>query len=276
MEELQVKSLFNKLVKRNGGFTLTELAVAMVVVGILASIAVPSFLGARNNAFDREAQAAVDAALNAASLHYANNGDFTNSTSAACDGNAQLAADLQRLEPNHDFVAGASTSGMPRQVSVQAALTYNNQLENLGCQAFYATALSRSGACWVGRVTVEGAFLSSLDEVASKANSAIAVNTGTANTSNSATTGFADLKVNGRAYGGIVATSPAADSTGSLILGPAADSVQINCTAANQATLLGATAALGDRGKADKGVNPASFYDSWRTVKVLTAISNAN
>jgi prepilin-type N-terminal cleavage/methylation domain-containing protein len=155
-----MKAMLKRLVKRNDGFTLTELAVAMVVVGILASIAVPSFLGARNNAFDREAQAAVDAALNAASLHYANNGDFSDTASALCDtaGSAQLALDLARLEPNYLFVEAATTANV-RQPSVTTALTYNSESEGLGCQAFYVTALSRSGTCWVGRLTVEGEYL---------------------------------------------------------------------------------------------------------------------
>jgi general secretion pathway protein G len=127
MEELQVKSLFNKLVKRNGGFTLTELAVAMVVVGILASIAVPSFLGARNNAFDREAQAAVDAALNAASLHYANNGDFTNSATAVATAAVNSwPTDLQRLEPNYDFVNGDRHRTMFARESRGVSDTFND------------------------------------------------------------------------------------------------------------------------------------------------------
>ncbi|MCX6534983.1 MAG: prepilin-type N-terminal cleavage/methylation domain-containing protein, partial [Actinobacteria bacterium] len=32
---------------RDIGFTLTELAIAMLVLGVLASVAIPSFLGSR-------------------------------------------------------------------------------------------------------------------------------------------------------------------------------------------------------------------------------------
>ncbi len=252
-----MKALLKRLVKRNDGFTLTELAVAMVVVGILASIAVPSFLGARNNAFDREAQAAVDAALNAASLHYANNGDFTQSTSAACGGDAVLAADLQRLDPNFDFVAGNSSSGMPRQVSVQAALTYNADLVTLGCQAFYATALSRSGTCWVGRVTIEGADLFGTGSTAA----GIVVNTGTGNTSNSATTGFVGMKVNGKAFGGLIAVSPAADAA--AVTNASLSDIQARCQADNHAVVSSA-------GVGTAGLDTNQYYDAWRTVIVAT------
>lgn len=256
-----MKAILNKFVKRNGGFTLTELAVAMVVVGILASIAVPSFLGARNNAFDREAQASVDAALNAASLHSANNGDFTNSTSAACtnDASAQLSLDLERLDPNYDFISAASVSGGPRQISVTTSLTFNTADEALGCQAFHAAALSRSGTCWVGRLTVEGKYLST-DGGVRGSSAVIVVNTGTFNTSNSVTTGFADLAVNGKAYGGII---PVASGAGASELGTPNGLTEAagDCTASSQ-KLTGADPA----NTTTVGVNTDEYYESWRTV----------
>ncbi|MUH51855.1 MAG: prepilin-type N-terminal cleavage/methylation domain-containing protein, partial [Actinobacteria bacterium] len=38
-----MKAVLKKWFGRDAGFTLTELAVAMVVIGVLASIAVPNF-----------------------------------------------------------------------------------------------------------------------------------------------------------------------------------------------------------------------------------------
>ena len=85
---LAIRNLFKntkaKFAIRESGFTLTELAVGMLVVGILASVAVPSFLGSRNNAYDKEAQASLTAVLNAASILYANQGDFSDASSAGC------------------------------------------------------------------------------------------------------------------------------------------------------------------------------------------------
>ncbi len=263
MEELQVKALLKRLVKRNDGFTLTELAVAMVVVGILASIAVPSFLGARNNAFDREAQAAVDAALNAASMHYANNGDFTNSADATCNtaGSTVLSSDLQRLEPNYDFLPADSVSDGPRRVSVTTSLTFNVADETLGCQAFHAAVLSRSGTCWVGRLTVEGRTLST-DAGALNTDALIVTNTGTFNTSNSSTTGFSALAVNGKAYGGII---PVASGAGATSATPS-DSLTVtlaDCTAAGQQPTAAPSTTTA-------GVDTNEYFESWRTV-VLSA-----
>ena len=89
-------------VRREIGFTLTELAITMLVLGVLTSIAIPSFLGARNNSYDKEAQASVEVVLRAAKLLYQSQGDFSTGSSAQCGDSALLAADLQKLEPNVD------------------------------------------------------------------------------------------------------------------------------------------------------------------------------
>ncbi|GAB3466651.1 type II secretion system protein [Kineococcus endophyticus] len=46
------------------GFTLIELLVVMIIIGVLAAIAVPTFLAQRTKAFDSQARADVRAAQN--------------------------------------------------------------------------------------------------------------------------------------------------------------------------------------------------------------------
>ena len=232
---------------RESGFTLTELAVAMLVIGILASVAVPSFLGSRNNAYDKEAQNSINLAINAALVQYQNQGDFSDANSAQCGDSSQLAADLQKIEPNIDMIQASEASANARKVSVTAKQTWNSNAELLGCQAFFATALSSSGTCWVARYTVEGKFFNA-------GSIAPIVMAPALNTTNIAVVTWTLLQANGAAYAQIRARSNAADADNTVTLAL----VQSNCKASTQST-----------GVADSSAYyaaPSEFYSSWRDV----------
>jgi len=235
----------------------------MLVVGILSGIAVPSFLGARNNAYDKEAQASIDAALLAAESHYAQYGDFSDSVSTVCSATSILAGDLQRLDPTIDMVVAADVSTGPRVVSVQANTTYNTNAESLGCQAFYATALSRSGTCWVARLTVEGQYLVLTAGTPDVASSPIIVKSNL-NTAAATITELSGLPVNGKAYGSFRPTSSGADATAA-----AADTLanaKLACSGSVQGTGALATAT--------NFVASTEYYSSWRSVVGAAAGSN--
>ena len=245
-----ISKIKSKLVGRESGFTLTELAVAMLVVGILASVAVPSFLGSRNNAYDKEAQNSINLVMNAALGLYQNQGDFSDAISAQCGDSTPLAADLQKLEPNIDVIAAAVASTSARTVSVTSKQTWNSNAELLGCQAFFATALSSSGTCWVARFTVEGKFFQA-------GSVAPIVMAPALNTQNAAIATWTLLQANGAAYAQIRARSNAADADNTQTLAL----TQSNCNAAKQSSGL----VFGQAGFVTAYyAQPSEFYSSWR------------
>jgi len=235
--------------RRDNGFTLIELVIAMVVLAIVAAVVMPSFLGSRNNSYDKEAQASIEIVLRAASALYSSQGDFSNAGSAGCGTDAgagpNLAADLQKLQPNVDVVGGSVTSTNSRVVSVDARPTFNSNGEKLGCQAFYATVFSSSGSCFVARLTFEGKFL------AASSVSPVVVS-GQTNTSNSAVITWSAQAVNGHAFGVLRPQSNAADGDDSNSMA----SIQTACMARTQST---GAAAL-----STNYIAPSQFYESWR------------
>ena len=254
-----IKKATAKIMKRESGFTLTELAIGMLVVGILASVAVPSFLGARNNAYDKEAQASLIAVLNAADILYANQGDFSDASTAGCGSDASataLAADIQKLEPGIDAVAATSSSTNPLTVSVDANITYSSNAESLGCQAFYATALSRSGNCWIVRKTVEGKFLGAASTLPIQMAAQL-------NTQNAAVTTWTLLQVNGAAFAYIRARSTGADADNTNGLAAIATA----CKAATQGT--------GSVSSTANVIKSTEFYTSWKDVQAGANGSNS-
>ena len=260
---LAIRNLFKntkaKFASRESGFTLTELAVGMLVVGILASVAVPSFLGSRNNAYDKEAQASLTAVLNAASILYANQGDFSDASSAGCGSDASataLAADIQKLEPGIDAVGGNSSSTNPQVVSVDAKNTYSSNGELLGCQAFYATALSRGGSCWIVRMTVEGKFLGAGSTLPIQMAAQL-------NTQNAAATTWTLLQVNGKAFAYIRGRSTGADADNTNGLAAIATA----CKAATQGT--------GSVSSTANVIKSTEFYNSWKDVQAGANGSNS-
>ena len=107
--------MLNKLrvrVQEEKGFTLVELLVVMLILGLLAAIAIPSFFNQRDKARDADAKSAVRTAQTAMETYATdNNGSYASATRALLIGIEQTLneADLTGAEDG-DAVSVTSTA----------------------------------------------------------------------------------------------------------------------------------------------------------------------
>jgi type IV pilus assembly protein PilA len=122
---LVLRTTDRKQVKDERGFTLIELMVVILIVAVLVVMALPTFLGARNRAWDRSAQADIRNAFAAERAYYTDSLTYTTNPATMTaiepaitylDGDTPLATHVAYLPlhpvPNELFVSAMSSSGM--------------------------------------------------------------------------------------------------------------------------------------------------------------------
>src|SRR5215213_8964574 len=118
--------MIQKLRERSGsesGFTLVELLVVMLILGLLAAIAIPSFFNQRDKARDADAKSAVRTAETAMETYATDNdGSYAGATS---DPTAPYAGgSLQAIEPTLGDVGARLT------IPAVDATSYTVQVES--------------------------------------------------------------------------------------------------------------------------------------------------
>ncbi len=122
------------------GFTLIEVMVVVLIIGILLAIGIPTFLGARTRAQDRGSQANLRTAQNTALVIFSDRNDFLLATT----GNMRLS------EPQITWYAANTASVGGTTVSIASNATGTE---------FGAASMSASGACFYVRLRATGSTL---------------------------------------------------------------------------------------------------------------------
>ncbi len=112
----------------DAGFTLVEVMVDVLILGILIGVASPTLLGARSRAWDLAARASVRTSATTAVILSEFRSDFTLASPAA----------LRSAEPGVTFVGASEASSGPKVVSVDATSP----------RRWVAVARSNSGSCF--------------------------------------------------------------------------------------------------------------------------------
>jgi type IV pilus assembly protein PilA len=152
---------------RQGGFTLIELMVVVMIIAILVGIAIPAFLGARKRAQDTASKSNLRNALGTAQTIFTDNQAYL-ATGA-------MVTALGAEEPSLTFQDNATASAAAKQISLETSTSAGGT----GLDQIIISSKSGSGKCFflrhvatAGQAGLSGSYMVSVDNGACAADDA--------------------------------------------------------------------------------------------------------
>ncbi len=128
-----------------GGFTLIELMVVLLIIAILLAIAIPTFLGVTNTAGDRAAQSNLTNAITEAKALYQVTQAYSGSAGAYTTGNFTSQA------PEFDWVGVTTATACPTTTAnCVSVLVFGVSAANDAQGLSFAVDSAKTNTCWYG------------------------------------------------------------------------------------------------------------------------------
>lgn len=103
---------FKSYLKNKNGFTLVELMVVIIIIGILASIAIPKFMGATTKAKLTEFKPILKQAIVLYNAYYEEHDTYITKTGDIKNGNAEIGFDLPVGASRFNYSAKETEEGV--------------------------------------------------------------------------------------------------------------------------------------------------------------------
>ncbi len=133
-------TMTNRRAAGDGGFTLIEVMVVVLVIGILLAIGIPTYLGARERAQDQAARSTLRTGQTTASVVYVDNGTYRDASPR----------NLRDAEPGYVWRGANSASRDQDEMSVASTRDGSE---------WGASVRSDSGECFYIRLRSDGSTL---------------------------------------------------------------------------------------------------------------------